>query len=141
VQEHFERFMAQQAEAQRAAAARPPKEPYRKPRSQLRAQGARGTRLAPALRAAYAEAERLDMGGQCQFHLVDPDHVCPRRALIHHDHLWGRRVRPELRERGWAIVCLCSVAHDVVTKDPVLHRRLRDAVLVSRIVDMLCGVA
>lgn len=117
-----------------------PKEPWAKRRRQpIRAVGARGQRLAPALAAAYREVDLLD-GKQCQYHLIEPDHRCVRGAVLHHDHLWGRRVRPELRERSWAIVTLCGHAHDAVTKSPAKHRELRAAVLTSRIVDWLCGV-
>jgi hypothetical protein len=111
------------------------------PRTPLPKVGARAKRLEPALRGAYREVDRLD-GRRCQFHLLDPTHRCPSNALLHHDHLWGRNVRPDLREKAWAIVTLCSVAHlHYVTDNPVLHRELRAAVLVSRIVDWLCGVA
>lgn len=71
------------------------------------------------------------------FHLLDTDHVCPRNALLHHDHLWNRNVRPDLREKAWAIVLLCSVAHDQVTTNPELHRRLRTVVLAERIAEWI----
>lgn len=118
-------------EWQRRTRERAMNKPGRAPGSMLAARGARSKRLQPALDRAYGEVDERD--GGCQFALVDPDHRCPRRALLHHDHLWGRNVRPEYRERAWAIVLLCSVAHDLVTKDPELHRQLRIACLAERI--------
>ena len=111
--------------------------PGRAPGSTLAARGARAKRLQPALDAAYAEVDQRD--GGCQFHLVDPGHVCPRRALLHHDHLWNRNVRPDLREKAWAIVLVCSVAHDQLTNNPELHRRLRVAALAERISEWIAA--
>lgn len=122
-------------EWQRRSRAKAAAKPGRAPGSTLAARGARAKRLQPALDAAYAEVDRRD--GGCMFHLLDTDHVCPRNALLHHDHLWNRNVRPDLREKAWAIVLLCSVAHDQVTTNPELHRRLRTVVLAERIAEWI----
>ncbi len=104
--------------------------PGRAPNSTLAARGAKAKRQQSALDAAYAEVDKRD--GGCQFHLLQPGHKCVRGAALHHDHLWGRNVRPELREAAWAIVLLCSFAHVAVTEDSELHRELRAVVLARR---------
>lgn len=96
----------------------------------LARRGAKAKRAEPALRRAYAEVDQRD--GGCVFGVLDRTHRCPPNALLHHDHLWGRLVRPDLREDPRGIVLLCSVAHDEVTRDPKLHRELRRAVLEGR---------
>lgn len=112
------------------------KKPGRAPGSTLAAKGARSKRLAPALAAAYREVDQRD-GRACQFTLLDSSHRCPRGSLLHHDHLWPRNVRPDLREAGWAIVLLCAPSHDHVTNNPGIHRDLRIAVLAERIAEWI----
>lgn len=110
-----------------------------KPRKPLPKVGVAGKRNAPKLAAAFREVDKRD-GKRCQFHLLDPGHRCPPNALMHRDHLWGRLVRPEYRHTAWTIVTLCSVTHVAVTESPKLHRKLREVVLVERIVDMALGL-
>lgn len=107
----------------------------RAPNSTLAARGARSKRLKPALDAAYAEVDKRD-GGRCQFHLAAPGHQC-RTTELHHDHLFNRNVRPDLREVSWNIVLLCAPAHRRVTDDPKAHRALRIAVLAERIAEWI----
>lgn len=100
-------------------------------RAPLAKRGARAKRLEPALRAAYQQVDQRD-ANRCQYDQLDPAHRCPPGTVTHHDHLWGRNVRPDLREDPRAIVLLCSTAHDEVTRNPVLHRELRRAILENR---------
>ena len=109
--------------------------PGRGPNSSLARVGARSKRLQPALEEAYAEVDRRD-GGRCQFHLAAPGHRCSTSEL-HHDHLFNRNVRPDLRQTAWNIVLLCAPAHRRVTDDPKAHRALRVAVLAERIAEWI----